>query len=132
MRFRFSQLMKPVSRSYIVSKNINKRTICVYFENNGIWYEILRFKKFLGSFYLTYPYLTDEIFYSVHLIRIKNNPLDSNIDNFHKLVKLLSKIGFRNIFIIIGDDIDKNDLEKIIPKVFVLIPSLNISKSSIG
>lgn len=133
MKLKLMQLMEPIDPSYIQSKNIRGKIVSVYHELDQKLLELLRFKKFLNSFYLTYPYLTDATYVSIHLKKIRHRSkgsysgLDTN--NFFALLKFLKVIGCTNIYIVAGSDIVKNDLDKIIPIILEYIPSLGIEPS---
>ena len=78
MRLKLMQLMEPVDHSYIQSKNIGRKMVNVYHELDEKLLEILRFKKNFNSYYLTYPYLTDTVYVSIHLKKIRNRKESDN------------------------------------------------------
>ena len=133
MKLKLMQLMEPIDHSYIQSKNIRGKMVSVYHELDEKLLELLRFKKIFNSFYLTYPYLTDEIYVSIHSKKIRNRSKGKysglDIKNFFALLRFLKVIGCTDIYIVAGSDIVENGLDKIIPIILGYIPSLGIKSS---
>jgi len=127
------RLLDPLEHYKDMPTKGDHRTVHVFQKNEDIQVEILRVRRLWHWLVITYPILVDGTyiaFCKMRITKLSSTEIKER-DRFLDLFKLLVNLSGSSIVIKCGNNINRKDLNHIVPCLLFFLPTLKITEKNL-